>query len=136
MSDSPVILALDSSTTATKAIAFDTDRHAVAEARRDYPRNTPRPGWQEQDATDWWRAAAETIREVTGKLEGSGREILSLCMTHQRESFVLLDEHDAPIRPAVLWLDTRAADQIARFGSDQCTRCPGNPRPRPPASTS
>ena len=59
MSDSPVILALDSSTTATKAIAFDLDGHAVAEARRDYPRNTPRPGWQEQDATDWWRAAAE-----------------------------------------------------------------------------
>ena len=43
MSDSPVILALDSSTTATKAIAFDLDGHAVAEVRRDYPRNTPRP---------------------------------------------------------------------------------------------
>ena len=127
MSDSPVILALDSSTTATKAIAFDLDGHAVAEARRDYPRNTPRPGWQEQDATDWWRAAAEAIREVTGKLEGSGREILSLCMTHQRESFVLLDEHDAPIRPAVLWLDTRAADQIARFGSDQVHALSGKP---------
>ncbi len=127
MSDSPVILALDSSTTATKAIAFDLDGHAVAEARRDYPRNTPRPGWQEQDATDWWRAAAEAIREVTGKLEGSGREVLSLCMTHQRESFVLLDEHDAPIRPAVLWLDTRAADQIARFGNDQVHALSGKP---------
>ena len=98
MSDSPVILAFDFSTTATKVIAFDLDGHAVTEARRDYPRNTPRPGWQEQDATDWWRAAAEAIREVTGKLEGSGREVLSLCMTHQRESFVLLDEHDADDR--------------------------------------
>ena len=44
MSDSPVILALDSSTTATKAIAFDLDGHAVVKTRRDYPRHTPAPG--------------------------------------------------------------------------------------------
>ena len=45
----PVILALDSSTTATKAIAFDLEGRTVVEARREYPRHNPRPGWQEQD---------------------------------------------------------------------------------------
>ena len=123
----PVVLALDSSTTATKAIAFDLEGRAVVEARREYPRHTPRPGWQEQDAEDWWRAAADAIREVTSKLQPTGRKILSLCMTHQRESFVLLDEHDRPIRPAVLWLDTRAGEQIARVGSDQVHALSGKP---------
>ena len=123
----PVILALDSSTTATKAIAFDLEGRTVVEARREYPRHNPRPGWQEQDAEDWWRAAADAIREVTAKLQPSGREVLSLCMTHQRESFVLLDEHDQPIRPAVLWLDTRAGEQIARVGSDQVHALSGKP---------
>lgn len=124
--NTPVILALDSSTTATKAIAFDLDGRAVVEARRSYPRSNPKPGWQEQDAEDWWRATANSIREVTESLGGQ-REILSLCMTHQRESFVLLDEQDKPIRPAVLWLDTRAASQIERVGSDQVHALSGKP---------
>lgn len=123
----PVILALDSSTTATKAIAFDLDGRSVVEARRTYPRQTPKPSWQEQDATDWWRAAAGAIAEVTAKLAPTGRPILSLCMTHQRESFVLLDEDDEPIRPAVLWLDTRAGEQIDRVGSDHVHALSGKP---------
>jgi len=123
----PVILALDSSTTATKAIAFDLDGRAVVEARRTYPRNTPRPGWQEQDAEDWWRATAGVIREVTQAPAISGRPILALCMTHQRESFVLLDEDDRPIRPAILWLDTRAGEQIERVGSDYVHSLSGKP---------
>ena len=81
------------------------------------PRCTPKPGWQEQDAKDWWRAAADAILEVTSRL-GDEHPILALCITHQRESFVLLDEYDRPIRPAVLWLDTRAGEQIARFGNE------------------
>lgn len=123
----PVILAVDSSTTSTKAIAFDLAGRSVFEARRDYPRSTPRPGWQEQDATDWWRATAGAIREVTDQLAPTGRPILALCLTHQRESFVLLDEHDQPVRPAVLWLDTRAADQIERVGSDHVHSLSGKP---------
>lgn len=132
MSDSPVILALDSSTTATKAIAFDLDGRNVVEARRDYPRHRPHPGWQEQDAADWWRATSESIREVTDRLGGE-REILALCITHQRESFVLLDEHDDPIRPAVLWLDTRAGEQIARLGNDRVHAISGKPASTTPS---
>jgi len=127
----PVVLALDSSTTSTKAIAFDLDGRLVAEARRDYPRRNPRPGWQEQDAHDWWTATAGAIAEVTKAV--SDREILSLCMTHQRESFVLLDENDEPIRPAVLWLDTRAASQIDRFGSDAMHALSGKPASTTPS---
>lgn len=126
-SDGPVILALDSSTTATKAIAFDLDGRSVAEARRTYPRSTPRPGWQEQDPEDWWRATAGAIREVTERLATTGRPILALCMTHQRESFVLLDDKDQPVRPAILWLDTRAGEQIARVGSDRVHAVSGKP---------
>ncbi|MDR1387198.1 MAG: xylulose kinase [Propionibacteriaceae bacterium] len=123
----PIILALDSSTTSTKAIAFDSFGHAVVEARRDYPRSTPQPGWQEQDATDWWRAASQSIQEVTSVLAEQGRPILALAITHQRETFVLLDEQDQPLRPAVLWLDTRASQQIERVGSDFIHALSGKP---------
>ncbi|MDR0417542.1 MAG: xylulose kinase [Propionibacteriaceae bacterium] len=124
---SPVILALDSSTTSTKAIAFDLDGRAVVEARRDYPRSQPQPGWQEQDAEDWWRAAQAAIRDVAAACAAGRRDILALCLTHQRESFVLLDDRDRPVRPAILWLDTRAGEQIERVGSDFIHGLSGKP---------
>ena len=133
MSSSPVILAVDSSTASTKAIAFDLSGRSVAEARRDYPRSNPRPGWQEQDAHDWWRATAESIAEVATAMTDQGRQILSLCITHQRESFVLLDEDDEPLRPAVLWLDTRAGEQIRRVGSDHVHALSGKPASTTPS---
>ncbi|MDR3069964.1 MAG: xylulose kinase, partial [Propionibacteriaceae bacterium] len=123
----PVVLAIDSSTTSTKAIAFDLDGRAVEEARRDYLRSNPHPGWQEQDAEDWWIATSESIKEVAAKMKAQGRPILSLTITHQRETFVLLDEHDKPIRPAILWLDTRAGSQIERAGSDYVHGLSGKP---------
>ncbi|MDR1513815.1 MAG: xylulose kinase [Propionibacteriaceae bacterium] len=129
----PVILALDSSTTSTKAIAFDLDGHAVHEARRDYARQTPRPGWQEQDAADWWDAVTAAVAEVAAAVTAEGRDVLALCVTHQRETFVLLDEHDEPVRPAVLWLDTRAGAQIETYGTDQLHAVTGKPASTTPS---
>ena len=40
---------------------------------------------------------------------------------------MLLDEYDRPIRPAVLWLDTRAGEQIARFGNEDVHALSGKP---------
>ena len=43
---------------------------------------------------------------------------------HQRESFVCLDDAGEAVRPAILWLDTRATDEInsalsARYGQGE-----------------
>jgi xylulokinase len=48
--------------------------------------------------------------------------IAAICITHQRETFVPVDEQCRPIRNAILWLDDRCQAQVAeldrRFGSD------------------
>ena len=41
-------------------------------------------------------------------------EIGAIEITIQRETFVCLDEHNRPIRPAILWLDSRAGPQVAK----------------------
>ena len=60
----PLVIGIDSSTTATKAIAWDRSGRAVQEGRARLAMHNPRPGWFEQDPEDWWTAAAETIRQV------------------------------------------------------------------------
>ena len=56
-----LVLGIDCSTTASKAVAWDRDGVAVAEARAPLSLITPQPGWGEQDARQWWEATVEAI---------------------------------------------------------------------------
>jgi xylulokinase len=120
------VLAIDCSTTAAKAVAFDAAGHAVALGRRPLTMDQPRPGWHEQDATTWWEATAGAIADALAVL-GSPRRIAAVCITNQRQSFVCLDELDNPIRPAILWLDSRATEEIEEYGTQQFQQLSGQP---------
>jgi len=110
----PLIIGIDSSTTACKAIAWDREGNAVFEGRSAYTLNQPRPKWYEQDAEDWWRGTSEAVRVLLDGIDVTRVE--ALCITHQRESFVPVDAHDRLLRKAILWLDERSHDQVQELG--------------------
>ncbi len=115
----PLVLALDSSTTATKALVVDAGGAVLAQGRATYPMATPGRDRYEQDATHWMAAAHSAIGEAVGQLSPADRgRVKGICITPQRQSFVLCDIDGHPLRPAILWLDGRAGDQVASLGSD------------------
>jgi xylulokinase len=130
-----LVLGIDASTTALKAIAFDRSGRAVAESRVAYPTATPLPGWFEQDAEDWWRALAGAVRAIVSEV-GAAR-IRALAIGHQRETFVLLDAAGRALRPAILWLDERARAEVeilsARLGRERIRDISGKPPDPTPA---
>jgi sugar (pentulose or hexulose) kinase len=101
-----LVLGIDCGTSSCKALVWDRDGNAVSEGRADIAMSMPRPAWHEQSAEDWWRAAEASIRQAVESIEG-GR-IAALCIAHQRESFVAVDEAGNPLREAILWMDERA----------------------------
>ncbi len=115
-----LVIGVDSSTTACKAIAWDRHGKAVAEGRANFELISPEPNWYEQRAEDWWDALCQSLRRITALV--SAERIAAICFTHQRESFVPVDENGQPIRNAILWLDNRAGRQVAdldkRIGND------------------
>lgn len=119
------VLAIDASTTACKAIAFDASGFPVAQARVPVRKSAPRAGWQEQQAADWWTATRSVIADVIAQVPKTS--IRALCITHQRETFVCLDAEGRPLRPAILWLDTRAAAEVLRLGTPAVHRLSGKP---------
>jgi len=125
----PLVIAIDLSTTACKAIAFCPHGQVVAAARRPLESATPRPGWQEQSSEDWWRSMSATLRQVTSELGAA--DLRALSITHQRETFVCLDGEGRALRPAILWLDTRATAQAEALGSSDIHQLTG----RQPSST-
>ncbi|HYS34650.1 MAG TPA: FGGY family carbohydrate kinase [Pseudonocardiaceae bacterium] len=122
-----VIIGIDCSTTGSKAVAFAADGTGVAEARRRYDRSSPAPGWQEQDPDDWWTATRDALADLAAQLAARGARPVAMGITHQRESFACLDNSGAPLRPAILWLDTRAGEQIARLGTPVVHEISGKP---------
>jgi sugar (pentulose or hexulose) kinase len=126
-----LVLGVDSSTTATKAIAWDAAGEAVAEGRAGLSLQEPEPDGWEQDAEDWWRSTVAAITECVAKLGGRAGEISALAVAHQRETFVLTDAAGTPLAPALVWMDARARAQVKRavdrLGAERLHELSGKP---------
>jgi len=92
-------------------MAWDRRGRLVAQARCGLPVSTPHPAWHEQPAQSWWQAAVQAIREVVQQV--GPERLAGLCIAHQRETFVAVDDCGDALRPAILWMDERAAPMVA-----------------------
>ena len=109
MTASGIVLGLDVSTTATKAILIRPDGSVAGVASSEYDFESPQPLWAEQDPALWWAAAQESIATVLRETGTSADDIAAIGAAGQMHGLVLLDEHDDVIRPAILWNDQRTA---------------------------
>lgn len=126
-----LVVAVDCSTTAAKAVVTDAAGQVHAQASRPFGTQQPRAAWHEQDAADWWRATRDAVADAVARVDATAVE--AVCLTHQRETFVCLDAAGEPLRPAILWLDGRAHAEIAELGSAAVHRTSGKPPDTTPA---
>jgi sugar (pentulose or hexulose) kinase len=126
-----LVLGIDCSTTASKAIAWDADGKAVAEGRRTFSLANPEPDGWEQDAEDWWTATLGAVRDCTTALGARAKEVRAIGIAHQRETFVLTDAAGAPLCPALVWMDARGRSAVRtavdQLGADRLHRLSGKP---------
>ena len=109
-----LVFGVDSSTSATKAIAWDRRGRAVGEGRAAIAMSTPHPGYFEQDPLDWWRSTATALRGLTADIDP--HRIAGLAISNQRETFAPFTHDGTALRPGMVWLDDRARAQLRRFG--------------------
>ena len=126
-----LVIGVDCSTTACKAVVWDRHGKAIATGRRTYGLSHVRSGWVEQNADDWWQATSAAIAEAA-KLVGGDR-IAALAITHQRETFACLDAAGNAIRPGITWMDIRATAEVEAFGTEDVHRITGKPPNPTPA---
>lgn len=122
-------LGIDASTTGVKALLVDETGDVVSTATTEIPLSTPRPLWSEQDPADWWRGAANSIRQVLAET-GRGQEVAAVGMTGQMHGLTILDEAGQVLRPALLWNDQRTGAQCdeirQRLGKKRLIELTGN----------
>ncbi|HEY8464418.1 MAG TPA: FGGY family carbohydrate kinase [Bacillota bacterium] len=117
---------IDSGTGKTLAVA------TAPEAEMDIA--APRPGWAEQDPEMWW----ENVKQATAQIKTAGNfnlaDVQGIGISYQMHGLVIVDRQQRPLRPAIIWCDSRAVEigerAFASLGKELClTRflnSPGN----------
>jgi glycerol kinase len=104
----PLILALDQSTSATKAVLFDARGRVLDQAARGHRQIYPRPGWVEHDAGEIWRNVLAVIREIAKRNRSRMSQVAGLSITNQRETVLVFDRQTGrPLCHALVWQDRR-----------------------------
>ncbi|WP_120631864.1 xylulokinase [Ruegeria sp. EL01] len=96
---------IDIGTSAVKVVCADGMR-ILAAASVDLDTSSPKPGWSEQHPDIWWQATCDALRQLGGKINLS--DVKAIGLSGQMHGAVLLDKDQRPIRPAILWNDSRA----------------------------
>jgi xylulokinase len=108
-----LILGIDVGTTNVKALLATPDGKPVASATAGYPLLTPRPGWVEQNAEDWWAGTTRVAREVVAAAGVAPEAVAAIGVSGQGCAATLIDARGNPIRPAIIWMDARSEAQCA-----------------------
>lgn len=97
------IIAVDQSTSATKAILFDEQLHLVCRKNVPHRQYYPKPGWVEHDAEEIYANTIKAIKEVVETVEDATAHY-SIAITNQRETAVVWNRHTGkPVCNAVVW---------------------------------
>ncbi|WP_118183881.1 FGGY-family carbohydrate kinase [Paraburkholderia phosphatilytica] len=102
------LLGLDSGSTATKAVIFDTAGRTVAVGSRRVEQRQPRPRHVERDMDETWAAAAGAIRDALESGRVPADAIAAVGVTGHGDGLYLVDRDGVPLGPGMLSLDSRA----------------------------
>lgn len=126
----PYILAVDLGTSATKAGVFNLSGQELGTATAEYPTEYPQPTWAQQDASHWWQAAVTTIKGSIEQAKIPPGAVKAVSVSGQAPSCLAIDKQGEPLRPAIIWIDRRATEEVEwiaeHVGAQEVQRVAGN----------
>ncbi len=125
-----MLLAHDLGTTGDKASLHHDDGSLVTSWTAPYDTDYRPGGRVEQDPGAWWEAVCVATRRLLQQSETDPGDVNAVSFSGQMMGAVLLDADFAPVRPAIIWADTRSgpqAEQVAAaVGEDEAYRILGH----------
>jgi FGGY-family pentulose kinase len=113
----PYVLGIDFGTESVRVGIFDLTGAPRALAAQPYPLHHPQPGWAEQQPDAWWSALVTATHTALAEAGIAREEIVGLGADCTSCTVVAMDADFRPLRPAILWMDVRAASQARRIAA-------------------
>ncbi|WUW20939.1 xylulokinase [Streptomyces sp. NBC_01463] len=107
------VIGVDSSTQSTKAVVVDAATGRLLAVGRAPHTVTGRGGARESDPGQWWQALCTAVAAALAESGLDPAAVTGIAVAGQQHGLVTLDADGDPVRPALLWNDTRSAPQAA-----------------------
>ena len=131
-------LGIDLGSSSIKLSVLDADAGniiaAVTLPETEMDMDAPHFGWAEQSPELWWKYVKEGLAQLKTVYQINLKEIYGIGIAYQMHGLVLTDENLTPLRPSIIWCDSRAVaignqafDRIGKENSQkQILGSPGN----------
>lgn len=109
-----LLMGIDLGAGGVKVSIIDAEGRTVAEGSVPVDTRMPQPSWAEQDPMDWWKAT----RDAVGMALSTGVEpnrVAAVGVSGGAHIGVLTDQSGTPLRPAILWSDSRSVVEAAEL---------------------
>ena len=113
-----LFLGIDLGTSSVKVALINGDDFSVLQSSSaEYPILGDLPGHAEQDPNGWWRAIEQAMRVVMAGYDPHA--ISGIGVDGQMHGLVCLDKNRQPVRPAIIWADTRSHAEVHELFTTQ-----------------
>ena len=104
-----LFIGIDLGTSGCRAVAIDEQHHIHGEAAVDLPAPIRNGTHVEQDPQLWWTVVCDCLDSLTTNI--SPDQVAAIAVDGTSASLLLTDEQGAPLSPALMYNDARAATQ-------------------------
>ncbi|MAJ51551.1 MAG: carbohydrate kinase [Flammeovirgaceae bacterium] len=103
-------LGIDVGSSSIKIAVYDSSQEKTL-ARAFFPENelsieVPFPDWAEQQPDVWWHSLKGALRNIKHQIVLKNIEAIGI--SYQMHGLVAIDKNLIPVRPAIIWCDSRA----------------------------
>ncbi|MCR4810553.1 MAG: carbohydrate kinase [Prevotella sp.] len=132
------LLGFDVGSSSVKASLVNADNgKCVSSAffpEKEAPIKAVKAGWAEQEPDSWWQYAKQALQKIMAEAQVKGEDIAAIGISYQMHGLVCVGKDLKPLRPAIIWCDSRAVPYGERafndLGADKCLshllNSPGN----------
>ena len=105
-----MLLGIDVGTSAVKAVLLDGLKLIASESAA-LVAESPRSGWSEQHSEHWWQGSCNAIGQVAKRAGAELSDVSAIGLSGQMHGAVLLGKSNKPLRPCILWNDSRSVEE-------------------------
>ncbi|KPA21482.1 Xylulose kinase [Shimia sp. SK013] len=110
-----MFVGIDLGTSGLRALLIDEAQQVVAAKEASYDTTRPHAGWSEQAQSDWTDACITVFAELRAEAPAAVAAIRGIGVSGHMHGANLLDAAGTPLRPCMMWNDTRSVDQAAKL---------------------
>ncbi|MEM3404571.1 MAG: xylulokinase [Nitrososphaeria archaeon] len=115
MNNDIYLLGIDLGTMGVKSTIYTATGKVVGSSYKEYPLDSPHPGWAQQDQSLWWKSTTSTIKECFKQAKISPEDVVAIGVCGQSHGPSAISKDGEPLLPCLTWVDRRSEPQVQRI---------------------